>query len=235
MRTNDPATWFRLYAEFATDPKVQMLSESDQRRFVMLLCLRCGNGCVTLHDEEVSFQLRVTEQEWADTKARLMHKNLIDNDNKPCSWEKRQRASDSSAERVAKHRAAQKTASNGNVTLQQRPVETETEKETKKEPTPFAPNDSIASAQKQAKPKKHPVTFDSESGSFAGLNGSMAVWERAYPAVNIETEIAKAAAWLIANPANSKSNYARFLANWLARAQDRAPRANTDPDYSSVR
>ena len=29
--------WFRMYAEFATDPKVQMLSEADQRRYIMLL------------------------------------------------------------------------------------------------------------------------------------------------------------------------------------------------------
>ena len=39
--------WFRLYAEFAHDPKVQMLSEVDQRRYIMLLCMRC-NGDVTL-------------------------------------------------------------------------------------------------------------------------------------------------------------------------------------------
>ena len=46
--------WFRFYAEFATDPKVQMLSEQDQRRFIMLLCLRCSNGDVTLHASEWS-------------------------------------------------------------------------------------------------------------------------------------------------------------------------------------
>ena len=236
MRTDYPATWLRLYAEFATDPKVQMLSEADQRRYVMLLCLRCSNGDVTLHDEEVAFQLRVTEQEWADTKARLILKNLIDDANKPCAWEKRQRASDSSSERVAKHRAMHKKPSNGDVTLQKRQVETETETETEKETTtPFAPSDVIASAPKQVKPKRHPITFDSESGSFEGLNGSMAIWERAYPAVSIETEIAKAAAWLVANPANRKSNYARFLSSWLTRAQDRAPRVNTEPDYSAVR
>lgn len=131
MRTDYPATWFRLYAEFATDPKVQMLSEADQRRFIMLLCMRCSNGDVTLHDEEVAFQLRVTDTEWGETKRRLITKNLIDDDNKPMAWEKRQRASDTSAERVAKHRAAKKQACNAAVTLQQRQVETETETENK--------------------------------------------------------------------------------------------------------
>ena len=32
--------WMRLYAEFATDPKVQMMSEAMQRRHVMLFCLK---------------------------------------------------------------------------------------------------------------------------------------------------------------------------------------------------
>ena len=55
--------WFRMYAEFATDPKVQMLSEVDQRRYIMLLRLRCGNGDVTFHDDEVAFQLRINSEE----------------------------------------------------------------------------------------------------------------------------------------------------------------------------
>ena len=59
--------WFRMYSEFATDPKVQMLSEADQRRYMMLLCLRCSNALVTLHDEEIAFQLRISDEELAET------------------------------------------------------------------------------------------------------------------------------------------------------------------------
>lgn len=131
MRTNYPATWFRLYAEFASDPKVQMLSEVDQRRYIMLLCMRCGNGDVTLHDDEVAFQLRVTQEDWDATKARFLSRGLIYEDNKPCAWEKRQRHSDTSSERVSKHRAKKKLNSNDDVTLQSRTVETETETEKK--------------------------------------------------------------------------------------------------------
>lgn len=43
-------SWFRLYAEFATDPKVQMMSEAEQRRCVIRMCIRC-NGDVTLQNE----------------------------------------------------------------------------------------------------------------------------------------------------------------------------------------
>jgi hypothetical protein len=106
--------WFRLYHEFATDPKVQMLSEALQRRFVMLLCLRCCNGDETLQDEEVAFQLRISVDEYASTKAVLMSKSLIDKDNKPIAWNERQFDSDSSTSRVRAYRDKKKQE--GNVT-----------------------------------------------------------------------------------------------------------------------
>lgn len=125
-----PNPWFRMYSEFATDPKVQRLSETDQRRFVMLLCLRCSNDDETLHDDDVTFSLRISDEEWRTTKAILQSKNLIDQDNKPCAWNKRQYASDSSTARVVKHREQHKK----DETLQKRKsnvpdTDTETESE----------------------------------------------------------------------------------------------------------
>lgn len=117
--------WFRMYSEFATDPKVQMMSESDQRRFIMLLCMRCSNDDVTLHDEEVAFQLRISNEQWSATKAVFLAKNLINEDNSPTAWDRRQFASDSSAERVAKHRAKKKQECNVTAT----PPEAEAEAE----------------------------------------------------------------------------------------------------------
>ena len=43
--------WFRMYAEFATDPKVQSMSEAMQRRLTMLLCLRCSDVLATLQED----------------------------------------------------------------------------------------------------------------------------------------------------------------------------------------
>ena len=79
---------------------------------------------------------------------------------------------------------------------------------------------------------EHEVRFDASAGSWSIPDALLEQWKGAYPAVVIDTEVAKAAAWLMSNPANQKSNYARFLTNWLAKAQDRAPRlrpANDDP------
>jgi len=46
-------------------------------------------------------------------------------------------------------------------------------------------------------------------------------WERAFPACDIDAELAKAHAWMQANPKKKKSNYAAFLRNWLEKSQDR--------------
>jgi len=119
--------WFRLYAEFAHDPKVQMMSEQYQRRFVMLLCLCCGNVTETFQDEQVAFQLRISSEEWAETKSVFMAKNLITDNNKPIAWEKRQYLSDTSTERVRRHREQVKQQCNVSVTAPEADTEADTD------------------------------------------------------------------------------------------------------------
>lgn len=110
--------WFRMYAEFAHDPKVQMLSEAMQRRYMMLMCMRCCNELVTLQDDEVAFHLRITNAEWNETKQLFIAKGFIDEALNLLNWEKRQFKSDSSAVRVAKHRAKVRASRTSDVTLQ---------------------------------------------------------------------------------------------------------------------
>jgi hypothetical protein len=116
--------WFRVYSEFAHDPKVQMLPEAMQRRLIMLFCLRCSNTLVTLQEAEVAFQLRISDAEMAETKALFIAKGFIDSAWNVLNWDKRQFASDTSKARVAKHRALQKEKQaelgNGDVTLPKR-------------------------------------------------------------------------------------------------------------------
>ncbi len=61
---------------------------------------------------------------------------------------------------------------------------------------------------------------------------ALSVGRGAFPAVDVPREIAVADGWLVANPANAKKNGARFLTNWLKRAQERAPRV--DPKQSGA-
>ena len=119
--------WFRMYSEFATDPKVQMLSEADQRRFIMLLCMRCGNDAVTFHDDEIAFQLRISNEDWLATKAVLQSKGLIDGECQPVAWNKRQYVSDTSTARVRAHRARKKQQVKQDCNVSVTPPDTDTD------------------------------------------------------------------------------------------------------------
>jgi hypothetical protein len=126
--------WFRLYSEFAHDPKIQMLSEAMQRRYVMLLCLKCSETLETLHETEIAFQLRLSEAELIETKQLFISKNFIDKQWNLLNWDKRQFVSDSSTMRVRKYRDKKKQPSNVDETLQKQPsnaIDTDTDTDKK--------------------------------------------------------------------------------------------------------
>lgn len=111
--------WFRLYSEFMADPKIQMMAEHDQRRFVMLLCMKC-NTDATLQDEDAAFQMRISNDEWLKTKQIFLSKNLINQQNEPTNWNKRQYKSDSSTERSKLCREKKKSPEEDSATSLQR-------------------------------------------------------------------------------------------------------------------
>ena len=76
-----------------------------------------------------------------------------------------------------------------------------------------------------ASPKRKGIVFDYKAGCFDQIAPHWMVrWEQAYPAVNVLGELRRMEAWVVANPMNRKSNWQRFIVNWLTRAQDRAGR-----------
>lgn len=101
-----PNPWFRLYSEFEDDPKVQMMSECDQRRLVLLFCQRCKEQKRT--DSEQSFKWRVSPDEVARTKKVFLEQGFIDEDWNLVHWDKRQFISDSSTDRVRRFRSVRK-------------------------------------------------------------------------------------------------------------------------------
>jgi hypothetical protein len=67
-----------MYAEFANDPKVQMLSEVMQRRLVMLFCLERRQQPTS--DHEAAFLLRITDEEAEKTRLELIAAGWIAED-----------------------------------------------------------------------------------------------------------------------------------------------------------
>jgi hypothetical protein len=62
-----------------------------------------------------------------------------------------------------------------------------------------------------------------KEGEWGGITEKdMEAWKKAYPACDVAVELKKMAEWIKANPAKGKkSNWRRFIVNWLARQQDR--------------
>lgn len=63
----------------------------------------------------------------------------------------------------------------------------------------------------------------SRDTKWYGINAEdKSAWLKAYPACNIDRQLAAMSAWLEANPAKAvKRQWRRFIVNWLARSQER--------------
>jgi len=194
--------WFRMYGEFATDPKVQMMSEVMQRRLVMLFCLQCCNVLATLHETErdaaVAFQLRISQEDCTATKELFCSKGFIDCSWNVVKWSERQYQSDSSTERSRKHREAKKQARAADATLQQRSsnaLDTDTDTDTDTDKTKSKalcdePHNTTA------KPTATTASFDAFWAAFADKRGkeeALKVWKRIKPSADLAEQITAAA------------------------------------------
>ena len=82
-------------------------------------------------------------------------------------------------------------------------------------------NDGLGKGKGLGKGASNTISFDAENNCFQNIDSEQkSLWQKAYPATNIEIELAKAVAWLKANPTKTKSNYNKFLTSWLSRSQD---------------
>ena len=106
--------WFRMYSEFVSDPKVQLLAFEDQRHFVALLCLKCNDvldsdaPSSNYRDRMLAKALGLSPDAALEAKRRLIEVGLIDDDWQPVKWSSRQYEHDVSTSRVRDWRAKKK-------------------------------------------------------------------------------------------------------------------------------
>lgn len=100
--------WFRMYSEFAYDPKVQSMDETSQRRFVIVLCLMCDGSLKKLDENEIAVALRISVDELLSSKKLFVDKGFIDDEWNVLHWDKRQYNSDTSAKRTREWRQRKK-------------------------------------------------------------------------------------------------------------------------------
>lgn len=66
-----------------------------------------------------------------------------------------------------------------------------------------------------------PVTWTADGGWSGITDADRREWAEAFPGAVLDQELARATAWLHANPTKAgKRNWRRFLVNWLQRVQD---------------
>lgn len=67
------------------------------------------------------------------------------------------------------------------------------------------------------------ISFNFKSSEWEGIGeGDIAKWKEAYPACDIKQELLKMREWILSNKQRGKkSNWRRFITNWLNRTQDR--------------
>ena len=97
------------------------------------------------------------------------------------------------------------------------------EKKEKEKKTPYAETEEKSVPASPSVDKKK-IEFNYETGKYTGITDVLIkYWREQFPAINIEQEIKKSENWLFVNKKNRKKDLLRFLGNWLARVQERAP------------
>ncbi len=187
--------WFRLYAEFASDPKIQSMSETFQRRYIMFLCLKCNGELEKLTDDEICCALRITTEELRETKEAFIRKGFIDENYTILAWEKRQYVSDNVNDRVKKHRDKMKHEcnvtetflhKNGNVTVTSpdTDTDTDTDAETDLNTPPIVPptGGDGAKRKKSKSPKAEEKNKLVEQELFGTEDNPNGIWQLWTPA-----------------------------------------------------
>jgi hypothetical protein len=109
-------TWFRCYHEIIDDPKIGMMSDTDQLLWFKMMCLASADnkrGYITLTDEEIAFKLRCSEETFKHAKDKFRAKGLIEHENgviKITNWEKRQHEKPSNSPEATRERKRRQRA-----------------------------------------------------------------------------------------------------------------------------
>lgn len=99
--------WFRLYDDAINDPKLLKLPDNMRWIWVAMLCIASKNGGVLPPVDDVALSLRVPDAKAGEYITKLVKAKLFDRTDAgfiPHNWDGRQFKSDTSKERVKRHR-----------------------------------------------------------------------------------------------------------------------------------
>ena len=229
--------WMPLYTSDLVSSCVDM-TPAQFGAYVRLLCYAWDNGGLP-NDADACGRIAggIDQSDWRAVRRRL---EVIDagTDNERLSHprleaerEKQSLLHDSRSE--AGRRAAQKrwqTQCGRNANALAKPCHPEPEPEpnsdTEREPRePHAAHGDATSVPPKRRKRSQPassVRWTADGGWDGISDADRSEWAVAFPGAVLEQELAKAAAWLKANPSKAgKRNWRAFLVRWLTRCQDK--------------
>ncbi|MCK1541429.1 hypothetical protein IVB12_05410 [Bradyrhizobium sp. 179] len=106
--------WWRAYDDSIDHPKLLKLSDAMHRAWWTLMCVASANGGTLPPTADIAVRLRMKPAKVAEWITKLVAAKLIDNCDgvfRPHNWDDRQFISDSSTERVKRHRERKRNVS----------------------------------------------------------------------------------------------------------------------------
>lgn len=224
--------WFKIHHGFSSSPKFGLIAAQLQipKAHIIAIALELLDHA-SRHDrrgtvmdidhEEIAFSLGLEVVTVSNALLALRNRGFCNAD-EIINWEHYQgRVDSTNAERQSRYRANKKqsvTEDESIVTVRNALCNTDKIRVDKNKE-----REEEVSSLPAARKSKNSISFNEEENKFSVSEQKMQIWREAFPAIDIDQQIKAAGSWLIDNPKNKKSNYARFLNNWFTKSQDRAP------------
>lgn len=189
--------WFRFYADAMRNPKVLRLSDKDFRLWVNLLALAAENDGRIPADDDLKLVLGMRLDHLKGGLDRLISGGLIDlldDGYEPHHWSKFQYKSDTSTDRVQKHRAKRNVS--------ETPPDTEADTET----------------EKKEKSKGASALDYAFAGAVIRLKpADLERWQRSYSKLDLMAELQSRDDWLQTRPEAERKNWFHSTSAWLCK------------------
>jgi hypothetical protein len=210
-------SWFRFYGEVINDPKVQKLTPTMFKHWVNVLCLASMHDGVIPLPADVAFAMRISEGRAAEMLDELLALNLMDADDegtlRPHNWSARQYKSDTSTERVRKHRRNVSVTPPDTEDTEQKQITEQSRTETDPDTEALLPFEP-------------PST---RSRSWEDVDLLLPSLIEDFGLVDVPRELGKAKDWLLAN-GKKKKDHVSFFRNWLRRAEEYSNDRRAQPE-----
>lgn len=208
------------------------MPEEMRWRYIAVLCLHSNGQLVGYPDDEIALALRVTVEEWQKTKKVLQSRGLIDKDNKPHGWEKRQYISDlkdpTAAERQRRYRKNRNATVTSRLPEQNRTEQSITDTEQNRGENDDPPT-RIEATQPLDSPDMPPLAnaYAFEGRTIRLTEANYDRWKKAYYRLDLPSQLQKLDDWFQAHPDRQKGWF-HATSSMLSRNHNEAPEKRDD-------